>query len=199
MPTQIDCINRALLKLGEEPIISLGVETKTERTVSAVYTTLLRAELQRNRWAFAVELASLALLADAPAWGFDKAYQLPGDCLSLIWVDGAGRDENAQSFIDVDSSPYRVMGRQIHTDLDAPLPIRYIAFLDNPDVWDAAFFEAFALRLAYEMCETLTQNPQKRGMLWSEYLGVVAQARRLAAIQEPPTGIPDGAWLQARL
>jgi hypothetical protein len=198
MPSQIEVVNRALIKLGEDRLISLEDDTKAARAVGMVWDTLLDSELARNRWAFSVRRAILPALLEPPAWGYSLAYQLPDDCLQLIWVDGASRSEGIQDFITDSTAPFLVEGRTILTDIEAPLQVRYVARVTDPNLWEAPFIEAFSSRLAYELAEDLTQSSSKREMAWAEYKTSVGEARRQSAIQNPPQSIPDDSWLQAR-
>lgn len=199
MASQIDVANRAALKLGTDWISSFSDATKFARAITMCYDGILEAELAKNRWAFAIKRASLPALAAPPAWGFERQFLLPTDCLRLDWIDGAGRSENLANFIADSTSPFRIEGRHILTDLEAPLLIRYIAKSENPNEWDPCFLNAFAARLAFECCESVTQSEQKKQSLWAEYQGEIANASRMSAIQNPPASIPDGSWMEARI
>ena len=200
MPTKIDVANLAALKLGSEWISSdFKEDSKFARSISLCYDRLLYAELAKNRWAFAIKRASLPALAKAPAWGFERQFLLPTDCLRLDWVDGAGRSEYLANFLPDSTTSFKVEGTRILTDLAAPLKIRYVAKVDNPEQWDPCFLDAFAARLAAEVCEAITQSEAKKWMLWSEYDSSIATARRMSAIQNPPQSIPDDSWNESRL
>lgn len=198
MPSKIDVANRAALKLGTEWIASFADSTKFARAITMCYDGLLESELSKNRWTFAIKRATLPALASVPAWGFERQFLLPVDCLRLDWVDGAGRSEYLANFLADSTSPFRIEGRNILTDLEAPLSIRYIALSENPNEWDPCFLNAFSARLAYEACEHVTQSETKKRTLWSEYQDEIANARRMSAIQNPPASIPDGSWMEAR-
>lgn len=199
MPSRIDVANRAALKLGTEWISSFNDQNKFARAISLCYDGLLESELSKNRWTFAIKRASLPALAAVPAWGFERQFLLPTDCLRLDWVDGAGRSEYLANFLADSTSPFRIEGRYILTDLEAPLSIRYITLADNPNEWDPCFLNAFSARLAYECCEHVTQSKTKKSTLWGEYQDEIANARRMSAIQNPPASIPDGSWMEARI
>lgn len=199
MASQIEVCNHALTKLGADRLLSLADDNKGARAIAAVYDRLLDAELSRNRWSFAIKRASLPALADAPLWGYEKAYNLPVDCLSLVWVDGAGQALGLSDLLMDSATPYLIEGRKILTDLPAPLRIRYVARVVDPGQWDPSFWDAFAARLAFEICEDVTQAAGKKDALWGEYRASIAQARRVAAIQGAPQVAADDSWLQARL
>lgn len=198
MPSRIDVANLAALKLGADRIMAFEDESKVARALTLVFYHLLWAELARNRWTFAIKRASLPALAAAPSWGFERQFLLPVDCLRLDWIDGAGRSEYLANFIQDSTSAFRIEGRYILTDLGAPLSIRYVARVDNPEEWDPCFVEAFATRLAAEICEDVTQDGTKKRALMDEYLRSMSEAKRISAIQNPPQSIPDDSWVQAR-
>ncbi len=198
MPSQIAVCNLALTKLGADRITSLADDVKEAKELSAVYDILLKSELEKYRWAFAIKRASIAALADAPAWGYDLQYQLPDDCISLVQIDGADEVGYLSNIITESTAPYMVEGRQILTDLTAPLSIKYVSLVEDPNQWASVFVDAFATRLAFEVCEAVTQNNAKKATLWAEYQQHIGAARQMSAIQDPPMTIPDDTWLQSR-
>lgn len=199
MAASIEVCNHALTKLGADRITGLTDESKGARAIAAVYDRLLAAELQRNRWTFAMKRASLPALVEVPLWGYSLAYNLPVDCMSLVWVEGAAQALGLSDLLEDSQAPYMIEGRKILTDLPAPLRIRYVSMVEDATKWDPSFWDAFAARLAFEICEDVTQSTSKADKLWGEYRTSIAQARRLAAIQGPPQSLPDDSWLLARL
>lgn len=199
MAASIELCNHALTKLGADRILALTDDSKAARALLAVYDRLLDAELQGNRWTFATKRASLPALLAAPVWGYARAFGLPTDCLSLVWIDGAGVALGLADLSMDSAAPYTIEERSILTDLGAPLRIKYVARIEDATRWDPCFWNALAARLAFEICEDVTQSSSKKQELWGEYRAAIAQARRLAAIQGPPQSLPDDSWLQSRL
>ena len=64
---------------------------------------------------------------------------------------------------------------------------------------DILFREALAARMAYEMCEELTQSNTKKAELKEEYMDAIKAARKASAIQNvPQVGVEDS-WITVRL
>ena len=192
MASKVEIANRALTKLGADRILLLSDLSKEARVMNSMFDTVFDAELRRHRWKFAIKRAALPALADAPAWGYSYAYQLPADFLALVQVNDfylRGLKQKA---------PWSVESGQLLTDYPAPLKVRYIHRLDNISQADALFVEVLACKLAMEACETLTQSMQKREAAFSEYKFAVSEAVRLDAIENPPDELPWGSWFDSR-
>lgn len=197
--SNVAIVNMALTKLGAERIASLDDDTKNAREAKAIYDLQRDAELRRHRWNFAIKRASLPALATPPAHGYTYAFQLPPDCLR---VDAVGEFYPAHDLSDyrgADSRPYKIEGRAILSNDAGPLAIRYGARIDDPVQFDAAFIEAFACKLAFELALPITDSSSKKREAGAEYETAVRDARRLDAIEDPPEDQPDTSWITARL
>lgn len=85
---------------------------------------------------------------------FPDPYQftLPADCLRVL---------------DVECSEWKMQGRRIHASC-APLPLSYIADIENADQFDPLFMDALATRLAEKLAMPLTGNQSLRQNLNQE-------------------------------
>src|SRR5581483_10865340 len=86
MASQTGICNRALEKLGEDPIVSINDGSKQAQALKRVYTDTLNALLVEHPWNFAKQRAELAASATPPAWGFSYSYPLPIDFLRLLTI-----------------------------------------------------------------------------------------------------------------
>lgn len=191
--------NRALQKLGAGSITSFTDGSTQAREVTICYEILRDAELRRRKWRFSLARVELPELADAPTFGYDAAFQLPGDCLKVISVgDYAPGLDLSELRASLDDADYAIEGRTILTNLGAPLRVRYVRRVEDPAQFDAAFVESFACRLAAEMAEALTQSNTKREAAWGEYRIAIREAVQAAAIESPPQSVSDDSWLISR-
>lgn len=94
---------------------------------------------------------------------------------------------------------YSLEGNKILTNIGAPLKLRYISRVEETTQWDSMFVEAFACRLAMEMCEDLTQSNTKRQLAQSEYTAMLRSAIRASSIEQPAQAMPDNSWMLSRL
>lgn len=203
MVSKVDIVNRAATKLGDDRVLSLSDDTKVARTFNSMYDIVRDAELRRNCWNFAVKRASIAASITAPDWGFSYAYPLPSDFLRLLDIDGSWSDPGLDDYISYDNSKFRIegvgdIGKCIVTDMSAPLYVRYAAIVTDTNMYDSAFVEAFACRLAYEACETLTQSNTKKSALLGDYMMAVREAIQSNAVENPARAMPDDAWIMSR-
>lgn len=199
MSSVIEIANAALTKLGAARITSLSDDVKAAREVNARFEALRDDELRAHRWQFSIKRASLAALTTTPAFGYTYQYALPSDCLRIDMVNDTFPSVVMDNYISSELIDYVVEGNLILTDIGAPLKLRYLAQITDPNAWDVSFREALACRIAAEVCEALTQSPQKRQLAWTEYQQAITRAVRSNAIERAPVSPPDDAWVMSRI
>lgn len=192
MASQTAICNQALTKLGAQRIINLSDEGRNAQALAAVYDIKRDAELAAHPWTFAIARAQLPASSTAPAWGWSRAFPLPADYLELVEVNGCW------VFSATGEVPFQIEsfenGTAILTDMGSPLQIRYIKRVTNAGLYPPLFVEAFACRLAAELCEELTQSLSKREAAWNERTQAVRDAKRVNSIEQPPRQLPDTSW-----
>lgn len=199
MASQVEIVNRAIIKLGGETITSLADNKKSARVFSSLWDTVRKAELSRTYWNFATQRASLPALADAPDWGFAYAYQLPTDYLKLMQVNDIFVAPGLADYRQYDDSPYAIEGQSIFTDFGAPLKIRYVKDITDTGLFHDLFVEALASKLAYEACYSVTQSREGQRQASDDYNKALKEARLSNAVERPPVGLPDDSWVLGRL
>lgn len=199
MASVIQIANRALTKLGAARIISLGDDNKQSRAVLSCFDDLRDDELRSHRWSFAMKRTSLAADSEAPAFGFTYAYTLPADFLRLDLVNDEFPAVVMDNYIGMETNEYTIEGNKILANMAAPLKLRYIARIEDPNQMDVNFREALSCRIAAELAEDLTQSNQKRELAWNEYKQAVSRAIRTNAIEKPPMMQGDNQWIMSRL
>ena len=207
MASDIDICNLALIKLGAQPIPSLTSNDPKAAVLNRTYA-LYRDELQRVwRWNFTRVQAELPVLTQAPQFGYYYAYTMPSDLIRIEQVDislgnSINIGEPGASLGDLNTDrnqDYRIYGRQILTNIPAPLRIEYAARVTDPTLFDAAFVNALACYLAYNLCEQLTGSSAKKDAAEKMYLMAIRSARWTNAIELPPETIPDDTFMTSRL
>ena len=93
---------------------------------------------------------------------------------------------------------WQIEGRKIYTDDSSPLDIRYIFRVTDPNQFDVLFQEALATRIALELVEEITQSNTKKDVLKDDYKLVIADARRLNAIERVAQVSPEDSWITSR-
>lgn len=145
--TQTELANIALDHLGVS-----GITDITERSVAAekirLHWPMVRDNLLRQSpWNFAAKRAALSALADAPAFDWGYAYQLPSDYVEALEVNGkqAGTGE----------AEYEISGGQLLTD-DATCDLKYTARVETVSLWSPTFCDAFTHALAASIAAGLS-------------------------------------------
>ena len=187
MASQVEIVNRALDKLGsKKPVVSLTDDQTTQSNLALrLYDILRKKELSAHYWAFARERTTLAPDTVGPSFGYTYYYELPADFLRLYKF--------------CSSYDYTIEGRKILTDAGPALNIIYIKDVTNTELFDPLFVEGFAASMEAEMAEPITQSNAKKRSAQIEYKAVIAQAKLMDAIQQPPEDLEDGSWIESRL
>lgn len=189
MASEVGICNRALQKLGDKRITSLTEDAANARACNTAYAICRDAELEKHEWSFAIARAELAADALAPAWGRANSFQLPSDFIRLAH-DYPEDNNNAKD--------WQIEGQKLITDDSAPIYIRYVKRVTDPNLFSSLFQEALAARLALELCEELTQSNSKKESAQADYTQAVREAKRSNAIQRVSSEPPEDAWLSAR-
>ena len=137
--TQTNICNLALSKLGAEQIITMTPPSETNaKRCNVWWSQTVGMCLEAHPWTFAMGRATLAQLSEEPAFDFAYYYQLPGDFLKDILVNGDRE------------SAYEIEGDRIITDL-SEVNLLYTKRLDNAYLWPSEFCMMVAMLLAANM------------------------------------------------
>jgi hypothetical protein len=198
--SQTEIFNRALIKIGVATVSSATDNSEQARKCALVYPSLVKSELRKNPWSFAITRVELAALADAPAYEWKYAYQLPSDFVRVVQIGDYWDFAQIRTITDAPLVPYVLEDKKILTDYNAPLRFRYVRDkADDTESWDDLFVEAFACRLAAEICDSLTKSQTKANNAAAAYKTAIFDAKRLNAIETPPTPVAENSWISTRL
>lgn len=189
MASEVEICNRALQKLGAERIADLIEATRNARSCNACYSVLRDSELRAHPWSFAITRIQLAADAAEPAFGKARSFTLPAACLRLL---------PPYPEMNFNSRDWVVEGRQIFTNESAPLDLRFIQRVTDPNMMDALFREALSSRMAEELAEELTQSNSKKAEAKDSYKNSIRLAKRTNAIENIPAAPATDEWLTIR-
>lgn len=198
MASLIEICNRALTKLGTARIMSLGDNNEQARALNTMLPLVIASELRAYTWNFSIKRVALAELSNAPSFDYARQFQLPSDCLRVLWAGEVFPGPNLSDFQNGGVVDYEVEGRLILTNLAAPLKLRYVANIEDPGQYDPLFSEALACKLAVELAESMTGSSTMRQMAWDEYRQAIRKALRSDAIEAPSQAIADDTWMLSR-
>ncbi len=153
--TELDVMNLALDHLRNTPMSTATDTTPQGRWMQRNYDHVRDMCLRKHFWNFATEIASLSADPQDPPFGWNYRYLLPSDCLKLAPLRYLGEWEGRMI-------PHELIGRYIHTDLTAPLKIRYIKRVENPAEWDPLFAEFVSCAIAFRASHFATGKESSR-------------------------------------
>lgn len=185
MASKIDIANLALTSIGADRIETLDEDSETARKVNSIYERLLKSMLRSHFWNFATKEIVLSRLVETPLLDdYTYIFQLPSDYIRLRKVS-----------IYPDS--YKIKGRRIYCNSDS-LSIEYVSFNDDPNEYDALFVDAFATRIAAELCFSITKNATLTQNKWIEFKEKYTKSISVDGQEETPDSIDASSWVNSR-
>jgi len=187
--SNVSIANLGLQKLGAARIVSLDENSRNAREMNACFEALRDTELRKYLWKFALTRTTLAPDATAPAFTYGFAFPVPTDFLRLVKPARLGLDWHLEQH----------QGRLcILTNDGDTLEVRYLARVTDPALFDSCFVEMLACKLAWNVCESLTQSNTKKAAILEEYQAHQADARRSNAFELARSPEPTDEWLDGR-
>ena len=186
MDAQTQIVNKALILIGAQRILSMADAGNEAQTAAELWDSVRDAVMRAYPWNCCVRQATLAALSSTPAFGYSYQYQLPQDPLCLRVLGMQYHD-----------SIFRIQGRYLLTD-ESTCSITYIARETDITIWDPLLKEAVAARLASELAYPLSNSATLAKTRWDLYREILAEARSIDAQEGTPEQYEVTAWLDAR-
>lgn len=166
----LDICNLALTKLGESPILRLDANgCPASRLCYMHYHPVRREVLSACRWSFAKKLVTLHSSEESDEGQHSLPHTLPQDCLRVLAVN---------------SPNWTLRGRAVFCP-QKDVRLSYIADVEDTELFEPLFVEAFATRLACKLCIPLLSSTTARRALTDEYNHIVLpQAAYTNAVQD---------------
>lgn len=184
MASETEICNRALIKLGEKTIISLDDDSKPARVCKVLYEPTRDYVLRSHPWNFAIKRVELARNSAGPEYDYSYSYKLPTDCLRVIIP-------NREQW------EYGIEGDNLVSDYPDAF-LKYVARIEDPNLFDASFMEALACKIAAESAVSLTDNDQRHQAMVQLYGLAITQARTDDAMEDGPKWLTSEEWLDSR-
>jgi len=161
--TPISIVNSALLKLGQERLVSLDeTDLLRCRIMAEQYPKIRDRVLEAFPWTFAQKRAVLAASATAPAWGWSYAYPLPSDYYRLTATH--------------EDFEHEIEGHDLLTDA-TEVKIKYTALVTDTGKFTPTFAEAVATCLAGDTAYALVQSLDLQKAFNTLYDNMIKEAR----------------------
>ena len=181
-PSKIGLISKALILIGEQPLTSLTDNRYGATVGSNLFEMLYEAELQSNRWRFAMTKGSLSQLVAEPLNEWQYAYQLPTDMLLPIgvWPRVA----------------YEIYADHLYTDASSV----QLDYMFKPDVSDipAYFATLMTYALAKDMVKSITESDTAVTIMTNKYNMQRARAMYADAQGRPSKMVIDSPFTDNR-
>lgn len=188
MASKVEIANRALQWLGANTITNLTENTDEARQANLAYDPTRLAMLRDNIWNFAIKQENLAEIVPAPSFKWTAAYAVPSDFLRILEL------ENDPEFAVQNHEDQNA----ILTSSDGSLNIQYVADIEDPNLFDPLFREAFSARLAYELAETITASPSRKEAALAEYNLSIQRAEHADALAKTSEDPQESDWILSR-
>lgn len=195
MADRVQISNLILSKLGEDDQLEDPMDDrKPARAIRAVWDMVRDAVLRGHLWNFAIDPAGLELSHDAdfaPGRLSDWRYrfQLPPSFLRL----DLQRCRPTWQRNDVS------VGRNmLYANTPGPVHIVFVERVENTGDWDALFVEAFACRLAWQICDRITGDRGRKSDCWQAYMVALREAKGIDGKENPPEPSEPTGWEMAR-
>lgn len=180
--SEVALCNRALAAIGAgNEIIYLTEDTPEAEVCRLFYSDLRDAVLRDGNWGFAIKRAELNVTnAQAPAFGFDYAYQMPNDFMRMLEV------YNSFNQPVYEPDMWSIEQGEFLSNDEAPIRIRYVSRVTDVTMYPQDFQEAVIYRLASEICEALENNSSLRAELVAMYEKRLLDAKHNGSIERAP-------------
>lgn len=185
--SKVAIANLALQKLGAKRIESLTQDHPNARSINACFDAVRDTLLRQYDWSFAIKRGSIAADGDGPTWGDWDRFSLPNDFIRLLRDNETGQ-----------APDWKIEGQYILSADGAPLEIRYIARIEDPNFYDACFVDALAAALAFQCCEEITGSTGKQDRARADKMDAIAEGYRTGAIEKDGQDSPEDEWVAAR-
>lgn len=187
---KVDIFNLALIGIGAQTVASPTENTKNAKACLQVYDMLRLAELRKKpAWNFAIKMAELPASATTPLFDRAYSYPLPSDFLAL-----------ASSFPENNTTDkdWIIQNGQIYTNWGAPLQIRYVADIVDPNEMDHLFRISLACKIREVISESLVQSNTKKETAKDDYKEAIAEAKKANAFDQLSAEFPTDVYLSVR-
>lgn len=182
--------NLALQKLGASSIVAVDEDSTNARACAVCYEPLRDREFRAHPWSFTIQRFILAAVTAAPVFTYLFAFPVPTGCLRVLLPARSGLDWRLESFQNQ---------TMILTNDGQSLSVKCLMQITDTTRFDPLFVEALACKMAWHMCEQITQSNTKKEALKQEYKDVMSEARRANAFEKIVDDQPVDTWISARI
>jgi hypothetical protein len=200
MASETDCLNDALGQIGAASISAIDDGSTNANFCLRFYAPLRDGLLRSHHWNFAIKRVELALDVVAPVTQYAYAYTLPADNLKVIDYAGANPTSLVAPYVlwpGVRYQPiYKIESGKLLSN-DGQAWITYLRRVENPDEWDALFYQVVATQLASKLAAAIPKDMKKAEALLSQAVNILLPLALASDGQEgstEPFVVDDLTW-----
>lgn len=188
MATGVSICSNALLMLGAQTINDFQDQQNLDRAklCANLYPSQRDSILRAHPWNCCIKRIVLAPLAEAPAFGYSNAFELPADCLRVLEVGTGG--------CQID---YLVESQTIQADTTV-LELRYVFRNESESTWDTHLIDLMTAKMAAVLAYPVTQSTSERDSRAAEFRELMKQAKAADGQEDPPQTLGDEHLLRSR-
>jgi hypothetical protein len=195
MATDVEICNYALDFIGKREIASLSENQREAELCNRYYDMIRKSVLRDHKWNFAVKSVALAAVTDTDFVGWDYAFSYPTDALYATKIYNSASDfEKIEYEIRTNSDKTK---KYIMCDEESPTLI-YVADVDQENLFDALFIEAFAYKLAATLVIPLKGEMALQQMMMQNYSLAITKAKAEDSNERYKKPSTDNSLLAAR-
>lgn len=176
--------NMVLDRLAEESILGPSDDRAVARWLNRNYPLQRDMLLAQHPWNFAIKRAALAKDSTDPAFEWKYQCTLPVDCIRVLPLTEGG-------YRDSPNVPHVIEGLKILTNVTPPVPMRYIARIENEAFFSPHFANALAHILAALISHWLTGKASLTKELSDRINSIVSNAQAIDSLEGSPETVDD--------
>ena len=180
----LDIVNAALDLIGQGSLTALEEASPLAEKVRRLWPLCLEETLRAHFWKCASRRVNLNPLAEIPAFGFKRAFALPGDFIRL---------ENTEPRARV-----RIEGRTLLADVNK-IAVLYVARLEDSTLYDASLRQCLSLKLAAMMAYGASASTALAQEMEVRYRDKLREARAFDSMEGSGDDPPLSNWAEAKL
>lgn len=163
--SQIEVVQAALHRIGEEEIASLDSDESAARIAASNYEGIVRSVFARHAWTFAKRTLDLTYQEEVELGPWTHAFVWPVEVMNIRTVMYAPNDSySSLGGTRLRAGEYAIEGDRILVRRDLPLQIVATIRADE-SAWPGDVSEAVVVRLQALFLESLCDKPQDARLL----------------------------------
>ena len=192
MATKLEIYNDALRLVGDLRLVSTSDDVEARYALDNAWSRAVLFCAAQANWPHAYNSTSVNLSADASSPGYNKSYTIDSsDWLRTVAV-------SLDQHFSVGAHFHEALGKLFLNTSASTAYVRYIdrTYLGDTYIstWSEMFCSVVAHRLAFEVCERLTQDPQKAQGIYQLFAEVLNLAKSQHALEKGGMMISPAQW-----